>query len=272
MSDIQIARVLIVEDDPMVRRLLARHFQKKNVAVVEAATAEDALVLFTPSGERFDAVVTDVHLPGMTGVDLATRIRGFRPDQPIVFVTGDVDEDLARRALEGGSAGYLLKPFEFFELDAALAQALRTPVAGPVAPVATSPSNDPSADVWLAEQRRLMTEAAARPVSLQPVYGGRSRFSGLGFYVKIGTLVLVLLGIAWVIGNGLAVDPKEEPGVTQPSGSDRQNTVTSPIRRRSPNHDPSGRAGRMKPPHPGEVGGSWHADCPLGSKLNRRPE
>ncbi|MEX2471328.1 MAG: response regulator [Gemmatimonadota bacterium] len=225
MSDMQIARVLIVEDDPMVRRLLVRHFQKKDATVVDAATAEDALALFQQPGEPFDAVVTDVHLPGMSGVDLATHIRGVRPDQPIVFVTGDVDEDLARRALEGGSAGYLLKPFEFFELDAALGQALRTPVVGPRAPVTSSPSNDPAADPWLMEQRRLLMEAAARPISLQPVHGGRSRFNELAYYVKRGTLVLVLLLIAWFIGFGLAVDPREGADVSQP---DRQSPVSAP--------------------------------------------
>lgn len=231
----QVSRVLIVEDDAMVRRLLVRHFQKKNVASVEAADAEAALAFFAEPDQRFDAVITDVHLPGMTGVEMATRIRAARPDQPIVFVTGDVDEKLAARALEGGGAGYLLKPFEFFELDAAVAQALRTvpSITEATEPASLAPS---PTDVWLEEQRRLMTAAAASPVSLRPAYPPRR--SSAGLYLKITAVVLLLLGLAWYVGYGLNEDTREEPGVYQQTPSDKPSTVYVPYEAPSQNPRP----------------------------------
>jgi CheY-like chemotaxis protein len=231
-----ISRVLIVEDDAMVRRLLVRHFQKKNITSVEAADAEAALALFAQPDQRFDAVVTDVHLPGMTGVEMAARIRTARPDQPIVFVTGDIDEELAERALAGGGAGYLLKPFEFFELDAAVAQALKATPAPPETAGPTTFSIQPAPDKWLEEQRRLMMAAAARPISLRPVYPGRRPFASVRLYLKIAVLVAFMVGLAWYIGYGLQQDQVEEPGVfLQESG---ENTVYVPYEAPSPNPKP----------------------------------
>lgn len=232
----QVSRVLIVEDDAMVRRLLVRHFQKKNVASVEAADAEAALAFFAEPDQRFDAVITDVHLPGMTGVEMATRIRAARPDQPIVFVTGDVDEKLAARALEGGGAGYLLKPFEFFELDAAVAQALKAMPLTPEQAAQASLRTESAPDRWLEEQRRLMMAAAERPVSLRPAYPGRRPGGSARLYVKIAVVVALMVGLAWYIGYGLQEDQVEEPGVFLQEGD--QNTVYVPYEAPSQNPRP----------------------------------
>lgn len=220
--------ILIVEDDPMVRRLLVRHFQKKYAVVQESADAEQALVVFRDADTQFDVVVTDVHLPGMTGVDMATRIREIRHDQPIVFVTGDVDEELARRALEGGSAGYLLKPFEFFELDAAIKQALKTTPAAASPPTQITFTPGQANSEWYEEQRRLLLAAAARPVTLSADYPKWQR-SRAGFYVKIALVVLVLVGIAWVVGYGLFPEPKDTPpAVPQTTQQPENKTVYVP--------------------------------------------
>lgn len=222
MNTPRISSLLIVEDDPMVRRLLVRHFQKKYGVVREAPDAELALAAFREGGS-FDVVVTDVHLPGMTGVDMATQIRQIRHDQPIVFVTGDVDEDLARRALEGGSAGYLLKPFEFFELDAAIAQALNAPPL-PAAPPPAVFTPGQASNEWYDEQRRQLMAAAARPVALSAEYPTwhRSRF---GLYLKIAVVVLVLVGIAWVVGYGLFPEHKDSGPVPSPTTRESENNT-----------------------------------------------
>src|SRR5687768_7477011 len=113
-------RILIVEDDPSVRRLIMAHFERSGFAVEYAMAAEEVA-----SDERYDVVLTDVNLPGESGVDLARRIRARQPDQPVVFMTGDSDAALAHRALRTGAAGYLIKPFELFELDAVINNAVR---------------------------------------------------------------------------------------------------------------------------------------------------
>lgn len=112
-------RILVVEDDSSIRRLMTTHFRKLGYEVDYAMTAEEVA-----SDEPYDVVVTDVHLPGESGVDLARRIRQAHPRQQVVFMTGDHDASLARQAMDSGAAGYLLKPFEFFELDAVVKHAI----------------------------------------------------------------------------------------------------------------------------------------------------
>lgn len=118
-------RILIVEDDAAVRRLMTSHFQKSGFSVEYAMSAEEVA-----SDERYDVVLTDVNLPGESGVDLARRIRATQPNQQVVFMTGDSDPRIARQALQDGAAGYLVKPFEMFEIDAVINNAMRvrTPV------------------------------------------------------------------------------------------------------------------------------------------------
>jgi two-component system, OmpR family, response regulator len=114
-------RVLVVEDDATVRGLLTRHLRKSGFEVAEAGDAETVL-----NGERssYDLVLTDVHLPGQSGVELARQLKS-ESEAPVVFLTGDADKKLAETALDEGAAGYLLKPFEVFELDALVRTALR---------------------------------------------------------------------------------------------------------------------------------------------------
>ena len=111
-------RILVIEDDASVRQLMAKHFRRHGYEVTEAEDASAAIAL-TRGRSKFDLILTDVHLPDDSGVELARRIHAESPMAPIIFVTGDPDEGLAREALETeGAAGYLVKPFRLFELDA----------------------------------------------------------------------------------------------------------------------------------------------------------
>jgi DNA-binding response OmpR family regulator len=121
----QTNRVLIVEDDAGMRGLMAKHFRRRGYEVEQAEAAEEVLGRFGVNDGRYDVVVTDVHLPGESGVDMARRIRAMRPEQQVVFMTGDADASIAQRALRDGAAGYLVKPFEFSELDAVVNHAVK---------------------------------------------------------------------------------------------------------------------------------------------------
>jgi response regulator RpfG family c-di-GMP phosphodiesterase len=115
--------VLLVEDDPGARTMISRYLTRQGYDVTAVHSAERALM---PAGEavRHDVVITDVHLPGMSGLDLAGLLLESSPSQPIVLITGDPDEALAREALSRGPVSYLLKPFELYELEAAVHQAM----------------------------------------------------------------------------------------------------------------------------------------------------
>ena len=117
-------RILVVEDEAAVRELVAKHLAKKGYEVAEASDAEQVLLQMSRDRVPFDLVLTDIHLPGLSGVELLRLLLTHSPLRPVIMITGDADEGLARRALGYGAAGYLLKPFQLFELDAAVRQAL----------------------------------------------------------------------------------------------------------------------------------------------------
>ena len=124
--------VLIVEDDVATRSFIARQLRRKGMEVTAVGSAEEVLVEASRRSVAFDVVVSDVHLPGMSGLDLATLVLAANPRQPIVLITGDPDAALAREALSRGPVGYLLKPFEIDDLAAAVEKALKRLAPGPV--------------------------------------------------------------------------------------------------------------------------------------------
>jgi PAS domain S-box-containing protein len=109
-------KVLLVDDEELVRMSTADMLSDLGYAVVEAASGEDALRLVN-DGERFDLLVTDHLMPGVSGTDLAREVRGARPGLPVLLVSGyaehgAIDPDLPR----------LTKPFRKDELASAIAQ------------------------------------------------------------------------------------------------------------------------------------------------------
>lgn len=117
MQEQRSKRILVVDDEPAVRELIARHFRRAGDQVVVAASAEDVRGR-GHSQRTWDVVVSDIHLPGESGVELARELADRT--KALVLVTGDRDQVLAAEALKDLRAGYLLKPFELFELDAAV--------------------------------------------------------------------------------------------------------------------------------------------------------
>jgi putative two-component system response regulator len=117
-------RILVVEDDAAVREMVARHLERQGYRVVQAADAEEVLLRMSRDRAPFDVVLSDIHLPGLSGVELLRLLLTHSPLRPVIMITGDSDEGLARRALNYGASGYLLKPFQLFELEAAVQQAV----------------------------------------------------------------------------------------------------------------------------------------------------
>ncbi len=117
-------RILVVEDDAPVREVIANHLRKRGFTVTEAGDAESVLLRMSRERAPFDVVLTDIHLPGLSGVELLRLLLTHSPLKPVIVITGDSDEALAQRALRFGATGYILKPFELFELEAAVRQAV----------------------------------------------------------------------------------------------------------------------------------------------------
>lgn len=106
--------ILLVEDDNQLGSLLKDALELKNYRVDRESLAERALQLFL--AEKYDIIVADVVLPGMSGLDLAREIRKNDQTTPILFISGkDQDRDMIHAYCSGGD-DYIVKPFSTTEL------------------------------------------------------------------------------------------------------------------------------------------------------------
>jgi response regulator RpfG family c-di-GMP phosphodiesterase len=100
------------------------HLTKRRFDVRSVESGESLLSALRQRKLDYDLALVDVHLPGMSGVALTRLLLAARPLSAVIVITGDDDAALAREALSAGAAGYLLKPFQLFELDASVSQAV----------------------------------------------------------------------------------------------------------------------------------------------------
>ena len=118
-------RVLVVEDDGQLRRLIVARLRARGYDVVEAEDGVDLLgwmgsTMWTPGETRLDAVVTDVNLPDMTALEVLAALRVRDSAIPIVLVTGVTDVEVHREAYALGASAILTKPFDLDELGTVL--------------------------------------------------------------------------------------------------------------------------------------------------------
>ena len=112
---------LIVEDEPLMREYLLFNLPSIHGQWHAAACAKDGVEAMTLLQERrFDLIITDIKMPRMSGLELATYVQNHVPDTDIIFLTGYDEFDYARAAVRAGVADYLLKPLQDAELHAIL--------------------------------------------------------------------------------------------------------------------------------------------------------
>ena len=119
------SHVLLVDDDPALLLALpeALRLRMSEVTVDTADTATAALDRI--ACRDYDAIVTDIKMPGMDGLALLAEIRSRRLDTPILIITGHGEYDLALRALRGGAYDFIHKPIDRDDVVASLDCALR---------------------------------------------------------------------------------------------------------------------------------------------------
>ncbi len=113
--------VLVVDDDATMRVMLTLLLEEAGYAAIAAAGADRALARLAEEGA--DLVLTDLVMPGRSGLDLLATLRVEAPDLPVVAMTGS-DKLLRRQARELGARSVLRKPFELEALVAAIEDAL----------------------------------------------------------------------------------------------------------------------------------------------------
>jgi FixJ family two-component response regulator len=116
------ATVYVVEDDPAVRESLAWVIESAGYRVEAFATAEAFLAAFDP--ERPACLITDVRMPGMSGLELQKHLAEKRIEIPLIFITAHGTVPAAVRAMRAGAIDYLLKPYNNEALLTRIAQAI----------------------------------------------------------------------------------------------------------------------------------------------------
>lgn len=123
--------ILIVEDDPNIRKLVRVNLVKRGYTVSEAEDSHQALECFQK--EKIDLVILDLVLPGLSGVDICLWMRA-RSEVPIIILSAHSEEDLKVAALDAGADDYVTKPFGQEELLARVRAFLRRSYAMPDVP------------------------------------------------------------------------------------------------------------------------------------------
>jgi CheY-like chemotaxis protein len=124
--------ILVVDDELDVEALFRQQFRRElragRFAMEFAQSGPMALQHITNAGEgSLILVLSDINMPGMSGLDLLPRAKAIRPDVPIIMVTAYGDSETKRRALENGAEALLTKPIDFesprIEIDSRLERA-----------------------------------------------------------------------------------------------------------------------------------------------------
>jgi len=120
------SRILVVDDEEAYRRLMAKHLERKGFEVESAGDGQTALAVLEGS-EPFDVLVTDLMMPGMSGLELLEEVKRRRPEMEVIVITASDDVENAVLAMrEDGAYDYLLKPLSSIsELSFAVGRAVQ---------------------------------------------------------------------------------------------------------------------------------------------------
>ncbi len=118
MGHLRDPKVLVVDDDASVRTGVQRLIRSAGFVVETFASAEDCLEAW-PS-DNWGCLIVDIQMPGLSGLELQTKLAALGSTVPIIFITAHDDPNARSRALNGGAADFLEKPFDDEELIAAI--------------------------------------------------------------------------------------------------------------------------------------------------------
>jgi len=138
-------KVLVVDDDPAVRKSIDRVLTSKGYAVITAENGEEALRKLNE--EKYDLVYTDIRMPGISGLEVAEQVKARKPWTPVVIITGYGTDAAEARAKAAGVSSFVHKPLSPAMIEDSARDALAAPkvqvLALPTA--AEAPKPEPAA-------------------------------------------------------------------------------------------------------------------------------
>jgi two-component system response regulator FixJ len=118
-----LVRIAVIDDDEAVLDSLRLYFARQNIETACFASAKEFLSTIE-GGQRFDCIVSDVRMPGMSGLDLVHRLKSGGLLTPVVLITGHGDVDMAVAAIKVGAFDFIEKPFDEARLLASIKNAI----------------------------------------------------------------------------------------------------------------------------------------------------
>lgn len=118
-------RILFVDDEEMLTELGQELITSLGYTVTATTNSNDALKLFSTDPNAFDLVITDMTMPGLTGMELSAELMAIRPDIPIILCTGFCEHINEKLAKENGVHNFLMKPYGRSTLSITIRNALK---------------------------------------------------------------------------------------------------------------------------------------------------
>jgi two-component system response regulator AtoC len=115
-------KALVVDDERKMRRVLQILLERMGIESIAADSAEEALARF--GEEKIDLVLTDLKMPGQSGIDLLTQVRAVDPEVPVIVLTAYGTVETAVEAMKRGAFDYVLKPFDLDAIELVIGKAL----------------------------------------------------------------------------------------------------------------------------------------------------
>ena len=139
-------KVLFVDDEFAITRMAGRILPRYGIELETENNSVVALELLHKRAAEFDLLITDQLMPGITGMELVSRVQKIRPDLPIIICTGYSETVSAEEARQHGIGGFLLKPFDFNQLAALIQKLVPTPLLHPSIVAATTGASGTSSE------------------------------------------------------------------------------------------------------------------------------
>jgi len=117
------ADILVVDDDDVIRDTLCELLSAE-YSCQTAETAEEALAKL--EAQSFDVVLTDISMPGLSGMELLNRVLQLYPGTPVIMISGLSDQDQAQSLISQGAFDYLLKPFRLEVVERSVRRAIES--------------------------------------------------------------------------------------------------------------------------------------------------
>lgn len=116
------ADILVVDDDDVIRDTLCELLTEEH-SCQTANTAEEALAKL--ESQSFDVVLTDISMPGLSGLELLNRVLRSYPGTPVIMISGISDQEQAQTLISRGAFDYLLKPFRLEVVEESVKRAIQ---------------------------------------------------------------------------------------------------------------------------------------------------